>query len=311
MRLLQKLSHAICALGAVYFLAACHDVDFDGTVERPAFRENGPVILFDEGHHNHHSLRSTYAPFAKLLKNDGFEVRKLSGPLSANDLATGRILTIVTAQSDTETNDAPAFTPGEVGAILSWVRDGGSLLLVTDHYPFPNAVEPLAAALGLEVAKGMTFDARHFRSGTEDDSRLIFSRENGLLARHPIIEGRNPAERVSVVETFTGDAFRPHNAGIQPLLQLADTAVNRVGRPNVSRQGGDVVVTVEFGDPVPASGWVQGAAFGLGRGRVVALAESAMITAQEDGGRKLGMNAPGNDNRQFLLNVIHWLARVY
>jgi hypothetical protein len=42
----------------------------------------------------------------------------------------------------------------------------------------------------------------------------------------------------------------------------------------------------------------------------VALAEAAMATAQEDGGRKLGMNAPGNDNRQFVLNTLHWLAHL-
>jgi hypothetical protein len=43
---------------------------------------------------------------------------------------------------------------------------------------------------------------------------------------------------------------------------------------------------------------------------VVAVAEAAMLTAQEDGGRKIGMNAPGNDNRQFVLNMMHWLAGI-
>ena len=53
----------------------------------------------------------------------------------------------------------------------------------------------------------------------------------------------------------------------------------------------------------------EGAALELGKGRVVALAEAAMITAQEDGGRRIGMNAPGNDNRRFLLNILSWLGR--
>ena len=66
-----------------------------------------------------------------------------------------------------------------------------------------------------------------------------------------------------------------------------------------------------FGAPVPAAGWCQGAALELGKGRVVLLAEAAMITAQEDGGRRIGMSAPGNDNRRLLLNILNWLGRAY
>ena len=52
-----------------------------------------------------------------------------------------------------------------------------------------------------------------------------------------------------------------------------------------------------------------------GLGRVVILGEAAMLTAQVVSvpgkpARKAGMNAPGNDNRQFALNVMHWLSGV-
>ena len=292
-------------------LASCDRVDFDATVESPAFPDGGPTLLFDAGHHNHHRLDGTYRPFAALLRNDGFAVEALAGAASAEALRNADILVVVTAQSDTATNAEPAFTPAEIAAIVAWVRGGGSLLLVTEHYPFANAVEGLASALGLAVAKGMTFDSVNHRRDTGDDSRLLFTRDNRLLAAHPITEGRNPAERVRVVETFTGDALRPRGPGIAPLLRLGPTAVNRVGSPNVTRRGGDVVVDVEFGAPVPAQGWFQGVAMELGSGRVVVLAEAAALTAQEDGGRALGMNAPGNDNRQFLLNVMRWLGRAY
>ncbi|HYC88945.1 MAG TPA: hypothetical protein VEO54_07020 [Thermoanaerobaculia bacterium] len=42
---------------------------------------------------------------------------------------------------------------------------------------------------------------------------------------------------------------------------------------------------------------------------MVVLAEAAMVTAQEDGGRPIGFNVPGTGNRQFLLNTMHWLSR--
>jgi hypothetical protein len=33
-----------------------------------------------------------------------------------------------------------------------------------------------------------------------------------------------------------------------------------------------------------------------------------MVTAQEDGGRPIGLNVPGTGNRQFLLNTMRWLS---
>ncbi len=295
-------------------LSSCDQgVDFKASVENPAFaRGDGPTILFDEGHHNHHSLKSSYRPFAQLLANDGFQLETLRGPVTPDALRGARILAIVTAQADTDTNAEPAFTTAEIARITDFVRRGGSLLLVTDHYPFANSVERLANALGLQVAKGMTFDPVHHRRETKDDSRLLFSFANQRLGRHPVTMGRNSGEAVSEVETFTGDALRAQpGRPATAVLALSDSAINRLGVPKVRHDGGDVIVDVEFVSPRPASGWAQGLALEVGGGRVVVLADAAMITAQEDGGRKLGMNAPGNDNRQFLLNAMRWLGRAY
>ncbi|HXU07424.1 MAG TPA: DUF4350 domain-containing protein, partial [Blastocatellia bacterium] len=56
----------------------------------------------------------------------------------------------------------------------------------------------------------------------------------------------------------------------------------------------------------------QGIALKFGRGRVVVLAEAAMMSAQVVGPRKVkfGMNKPGTDNRQLALNIMHWLSRL-
>jgi hypothetical protein len=47
----------------------------------------------------------------------------------------------------------------------------------------------------------------------------------------------------------------------------------------------------------------------LGKGRVVVLGEAGTATAQAYRRERCGMNAPDNDNRQFVLNVMRWLAR--
>ena len=59
---------------------------------------------------------------------------------------------------------------------------------------------------------------------------------------------------------------------------------------------------------------LQGAAIEFGGGRVVLLAEAAMLSAQLAGPQRnrMGMNHPeAAQNAQFALNVVRWLARVY
>jgi hypothetical protein len=40
------------------------------------------------------------------------------------------------------------------------------------------------------------------------------------------------------------------------------------------------------------------------------LGEAAMLSAQVAGSEniRMGMNVPGNDDRQFALNIMHWLS---
>jgi hypothetical protein len=58
-----------------------------------------------------------------------------------------------------------------------------------------------------------------------------------------------------------------------------------------------------------ARGHAQGLAMRFGKGRLVTVGEAALFSAQVDPlGFKMGMNKPGNDDRQFALNVVRWLA---
>jgi hypothetical protein len=59
----------------------------------------------------------------------------------------------------------------------------------------------------------------------------------------------------------------------------------------------------------PAGGRAQGVAFIHGKGRVVVLGEAGAVSAQFlQGNIPFGINAEGNDNRQLLLNIMHWLS---
>lgn len=289
-------------MAALLLVVACskeYDSDFDPAVEHPAYTTEHPLVLFDAGHHNHHSIESSYRPFAELLRRDGYRVEESRGVITTQTLREARVLAIVTAMGEDEKNETAAFSESECAAIEQWVARGGSLLLVTDHYPFGPAAASLARRFGVEMAGGMTFDERNYDESSRDDSQLVFSRENGLLATHPINDG------VSRVVTFTGQSIR----GGVPLLRLADSAVHRAAYPRVERRGRDVLVNVEYGPPQSAAGWAQAVAVEHSAGRVVVTGEAAMLTAQRDGNRRIGMNLPGNDNKRWSLNVLHWLSR--
>jgi hypothetical protein len=182
-----------------------------------------------------------------------------------------------------------AFTDSECDAIRDWISAGGSLLLITDHAPMGAAAQSLAKRLGVSLSTGATSDPAH---SSGDDTSLVFSRENHLLGDHPITRGRDDAERVSKVQTFTGTSLKGPE-GSASILKLGDTAVD-----------------LSFGNGASASaaGRAQGVAFPLGKGRVVVMGEAAELSAQLVGTEKFGMNVPGIDNRQMALNIMHWLS---
>jgi hypothetical protein len=165
-------------------------------------------------------------------------------------------------------------------------------LLIADHAPFGFAAERLAGRFGVTMYKAFARDDKN-HSGW-DNERLLFSRANGLLAEHPITAGRILKERLERVVTFTGQSLSVP-AGAVAILRMDDEAYDWESR------------AVRH----PARGHAQGIAMTFGAGRLVAFGEAGLLSAQVDPlGFKMGMNQPGNDDRQLALNVFHWLSGV-
>jgi hypothetical protein len=211
----------------------------------------------------------------------------------------------------------PAFTEAEVTAIAEWVRAGGALLLISDHTPMGEAAAPLASKLGVTMGKGYvaTTNAEHRATGA---AQLQFSRGNGLLRDHAITRGRNASERVDVVKSFTGQSLSVP-AGGDSILVLGDGAWEVPTRTDLQRAneaaGNSPLRAAELkaNRGAPVNGRSQGVAFAFGKGRVVILGEAAMMSAQVTGASgegRMGMNVPGSQNKQFVLNVLHWLTRL-
>ena len=175
-----------------------------------------------------------------------------------------------------------------------WVRGGGALLLIADHTPMGSANARLAQRFDVEMSNAQTIDPENTTPGSDTPGFIVYTRERGL-GEHAITNGRDSEERVGRVMTFTGQSLKGP-AGAFAFMLLSDTARD---------------VVRSSGQNTSAAGRAQGLALSMGKGRVVVLAEAAMLSAQLAGPNKafFGMNRPGIDNRLLALNILHWLSR--
>lgn len=270
------------------------DPTFDARVALPAYPagvSHHPKVLIDEAHRNFHTVSGRYGPFADLLRSDGYIVSSNQQPFTADALKDADVLVIANAMGPDGHETRPAFTSDEEAIVANWLRNGGSLFLISDHSPFGPAAARLAKQFGVTMHLLYARDDR-FHDGW-DNERLDFSRANGLLADNTITNGRRAGERINRVVTFTGQSLSGPSDTI-PLLLLSDNAYDWQSRK------------IRFA----AKGHLQSLALNVDRGRLIVSGEAALFSAQVDPlGIKFGMNRRDNDDRQFLLNILHWLSR--
>lgn len=281
------------------------DPDADLTVARPVWAAGaGPRVAIDGGHHNFHTVDGRFAPFAAVLRGDGYRVEGRAAPFTAEALKDVDILVVSNALNAVNDDNngwklptPSAFTPAEIAAVKTWVEGGGSLLLIADHMPFAGAAEDLAGAFGFTFSNGFVL-----REGTMAPD--LFSIARGTLADDPVTRGRDDSERIDRLRTFTGSAFRAP-AGARPLVVLPKGYVSL-----------EPAVAWAFDARTPrqdVAGALQGAVMKVGKGRIAVFGEAAMFSAQVGGPNrnKMGFNAPDAPrNKQFMLNLVRWLAGV-
>jgi len=286
-------------------------------IPRPAYTPgNGPVVAIDEAHKNTHSYNNQQG-MVRLLQRDGYRVRPFAQAISEASLEGVDVLVIADPggwEGDASLGDA------EVHALVTWVRQGGSLLLIIDHMPFPLHGASLTAALGI------TSWHNGFAMVETTDSlpagRIIFQRPDqpreagddvvrigppgtpgfatyrgvdAVLRPHPISNGRAPDENVRAVMTFVGSAFQPPD-GAQALLVLP--------KRSASLMPDSITADVRRGNPprTPVGSWLQGAVVPLGKGRVALFGEVGLFSGQWP------VHPAASENYKLILNVMHWLT---
>jgi len=302
------------------------DPNFDASVAHPAYTTNHPRVAIDQAHNNFHKKDGLFKPFANLLQNAGYNVVVNTAKFTRGSLKGIDVLVISNAVGDMENdnNDStPAFTKPECDAVYDWVWRGGSLFLIADHAPMGDAAARLAERFGVTLGKGFVFDTNPDASDSDEITVMIFSDHNHLLGHHPITRGRNDEERLHRLVAFTGESMTI-SSGATALMQLSPTAgevPTRSALQSLYDGATNVKVSREAAAMKwPAAGRAMATAFTLGRGRVVINGEAGMLSAQvfkekdkngtEKFVGKMGMQVPGNDDRQYVLNVLHWLSGV-
>jgi hypothetical protein len=268
------------------------DLSVSGNIKDPAYTTAGPVILIDEGHENFHTREGRYKPFSRLLAADGYRLGSLTEEISAPSLAGADILVIA--------NVLKPLKKTEADALLEWVRGGKSLLLIADHPPFASPMKEFCGSMGIKLGGAWLRDHGQEEPGAPNPTWIRFERAKGGLGEHPIFAGRYPGERIDVVVSFTGQSIGSENGFV--LLKLSPEAKDYENRQQSKDGSGGR----------PAAGNSQAVAVEYGAGRIVVMGEAGMLTAQVVKTffkkERFGFSRPGNDNRQFLLNVMHWLT---
>jgi hypothetical protein len=316
---LMRAGLAIGVIGLLWSVWPAQDADasFRPRVIEPAFAEGRrPRLVIDQGHGNVHTADGRYRPFARLMERDGFRVLPSEGRITADALRNTDVFVTADAlgykgMAQQLANiiglerivdlGVDAFAADEISTLATWISSGGNALIVADHPPAADGSQRLAAAFGVEMTAWWAEDEQNKDPETGNPATLVFSRDAGLVADHPILNGRTEAERINRVMTFAGQALKPGPNGVA-LLRLSPTAREYPFRFSRETQGRS------------AAGLAQAVALEFGRGRVVIVGEAAALTAQRietpEGTFLMGMNRAGTDNQQFALNIVHWLMRV-
>jgi len=149
-------------------------------------------------------------------------------------------------------------------------------------------------AFGIEYLNGFAM------TGERSWPPSVFSSENKMLEKSPLLMGVKDCETINMVATFTGSAFKAPEESIPVLGFLKD---HYSLQPDTAWRFTSITPSQNLG------GFLQGALLPFGKGKIAVFGEAAMFTAQiVNGTMKVGINAEdAPQNAQFTLNLIHWL----
>ena len=289
-----------------------NDPGFQFEVVDPTFPQGmGPNVCIDEAHHNVHTIDKLFAPFAQVLRSDGFQPKRFRGRLSRSALSDCKVLILGNGQANDMQSEkfwvyphVSAYSRLELDSVVRWVRGGGSLLLFADHSPAAGSASGLAALFGVQLLDAWSNATPEGQQGHPE----VFRRNTGGMSEHPILQGKTHNMQVNSVATYGSAAFFPSEL-IEPILTFVKGANARVYHDDL---GQSLLEIPQAEWPTYSiEGWLMGGSREWGKGRVVMFGDVTACTAQLFGPEALaiGMNySEDSQNHLFCLNMVRWLA---
>lgn len=215
---------------------------------------------------------------AALAAEPGFRVA-FSPP---EPLAPGRLAGHDVVMLTTRKHSEADYTEPELDAIEDFVRDGGGLLLMSNHGDIPGRPYPNLAASDARLARRFGIEIENSFFASPEWGRPVEIGGACLNRDHPILRGIGKENPVRSLVVNNSCSIRPE--GHIPLVFLpAAMRDHREGRPPAAR------------------------CFAVARDRIVVTADSGFIGSA-------GTTFPGagllnhGDNLRFLVNMLLWLG---
>ncbi|WP_299525918.1 DUF4440 domain-containing protein [Winogradskyella sp.] len=294
MKIIKFLILVLCVLSIQVFAQQQKpDLDFDVSIKSPKYSDEYTALIgVDDSHNNSHTIDGGFQPFAKLLRADGYQLQPVSNITSANlKLLNTFIIANPIHQSNIGNWKRPienAFSPQEIQVLKSFVINGGSLMVIADHMPYAGATNELAKAFGFNYEDGFVMSEKQVWPPE------VYSKKQGNLYETVI------TKNIDSLAGFTGSGLRiPENA-----IKVASfPKTHKLLIPEIAWQFENNTKRLD------ASDLMMGAIMHFGKGKVAFFTEAAMFTAQIVKDKfKVGFNSPrAPQNKQFVLNVMHWL----
>lgn len=267
------------------------DKEFHPKVKKAAYIKLHPKVCFDEGHNNLAVEFGFYDSVLELLESDGYEILRLKKRFTPDVLKGCNIIyssTVSGHPDNVEEASESAFDVEEIESIVKWVREGGSLLMMSDHGPMARSSSKLLKQFGVHGS----VESVQYQKGMVEafgDSGIFTLQMKDLSETSPVVLGRNFSERLKRIQYFRGQALRgPKNSDY--FLQI----------PSGAKVAGKA----------PTSFHGLGLALKFGRGRLVVIGDGSVFAAKIDerNDEKTGINRTDNDNVQMATNVFRWLS---
>ncbi|MEX2739499.1 MAG: DUF4350 domain-containing protein [Candidatus Wukongarchaeota archaeon] len=242
-------------------------------------------VVFEESNSPLFDTTDEYKDFANYLADNGYTVSNVTiGPIDASALASADILIIPVPQN--------VYTGSELGAIETWVEDGGKLLLIGDWGGYGSVANELANRFEIECAGDAILDSDDLLAA--DDSQFYL---DGALGRHSVagnLANHRIMEDISRVDVFaaSGILFQPVDA--VNLMQTDNDGTAIWNSDSSDARGVPLMLVINGGT--------------VDNGAVVTITDGNLWSNSTDWDNNGIMDFEQGDNKLLALNTIDYLA---